>query len=39
MNLLQMIEEAVQVSLFSDRVEQWIVTHASGIDQSVTYYR
>ncbi len=32
MHLLQMLEEALKVSLFADRVEQSIVGHPSAID-------
>jgi hypothetical protein len=32
MHLLQMLEEALKVSLFADRVEQLIVAYASAID-------
>jgi hypothetical protein len=32
-----MLEEALKVSLFADRVEYLIVAHPSGIDLSVTY--
>jgi hypothetical protein len=31
MHLVQMLEEALKVSLFADRVELLIVAHASGI--------
>jgi hypothetical protein len=32
MHLLEMLEEALKVSLFADRVEKSIVVHPSAID-------